>query len=90
MTQPFQENFSGERRYLPVQVNQENIEVPVVYDIEKFPQISHMTKEEHKRIVDEDFSGAVAQAVYLYENDLHDFTIPNSLKEELKFCNSNP
>ena len=44
-----------------------------------------MTKEEHKRIVDEDFSGAVAQAVYLYENDLHDFTVPNSLKEELNF-----
>lgn len=78
-------DFSGERRYLPVQVNQENIEVPVVYDIEKFPQIAHMTKEEHKRIVDEDFSGAVAQAVYLYENDLHDFTVPNSLKEELNF-----
>ncbi len=36
-------DFSGERRYLPVQVNQENIEVPVVYDIEKFPQIAHMT-----------------------------------------------
>lgn len=44
-----------------------------------------MTKEEHKRIVDEDFIGAVAQAVYLYENDLHDFTVPNSLKEELNF-----
>ena len=30
-------DFSGERRYLPVKVNSENIELPIIYVVEKFP-----------------------------------------------------
>lgn len=29
-------DFSGERRYLPVKVNSENIELPIMYDVENF------------------------------------------------------
>ena len=35
-------DFSGERRYLPVKVNSENIELPIMYDVEKFPVLYGM------------------------------------------------
>ena len=38
-------DFSGERRYLPVKVNSENIELPIMYDVEKFPILETITKE---------------------------------------------
>jgi hypothetical protein CLOST_0303 len=59
-------DFSGERRYLPVKVNSENIELPIMYDVEKFPALETITREEHHNIVQHDFEGAIAEAVYLY------------------------
>lgn len=69
-------DFSGERRYLPVQVQAENIVLPVMYDPEKFPVLESISREEHQRIVKRDFEGAIAEAVYIYENNLHDFYLP--------------
>lgn len=65
--------FSGERRYLPVKVNSKNIELPIMYDVEKFPILEIITREEHCNIVQQDFEGAIAEAMYLYENKLHNF-----------------
>ena len=63
-------DFSGERRYLPVQVQAENIVLPVMYNPEKFPVLESISREEHQRIVKRDFEGAIAEAVYIYENNL--------------------
>jgi putative uncharacterized protein virE len=34
-------------------------------------------------MVRNDFEGAIAEAVYLYENKLHDFYLPKELKDDL-------
>lgn len=78
-------DFSGERRYLPVKVNSENIELPIMYDSEKFPVLENITREEHHNIVQHDFKGAIAEALYLYENKLHDFYLPKELKMDLDY-----
>ena len=78
-------DFSGERRYLPVKVNSENIELPIMYDVEKFPVPETITREEHCNIVQHDFEGAIAEAVYLYENKIHDFYLPKELRSDLEF-----
>ena len=78
-------DFSGERRYLPVQVQAENIVLPVMYDPEKFAVLESISREEHQRIVRRDFEGAIAEAVYLYENNLHDFYLPQELRQDLDF-----
>ena len=78
-------DFSGERRYLPVKVNSENIELPVMYDVEKFPVLETITREEHRNIIQHDFEGAIAEAVYLYENKLHDFYLPKELRTDLDY-----
>lgn len=78
-------DFSGERRYLPVKVNSENIELSIMYDVEKFPILETITREEHRNIVQHDFEGAIAEAVYLYENKLHDFYLPKELRTDLDY-----
>jgi putative uncharacterized protein virE len=78
-------DFSGERRYLPVKVNSENIELPIMYDAEKFPVLETIMIEEHHNIVQHDFEGAIAEAVYLYENKLHDFYLPKELRTDLDY-----
>ena len=78
-------DFSGERRYLPVKVNSENIELPIMYDVEKFLVLETITREEHHNIVQHDFEGAIAEAVYLYENKLHDFYLPKELRTDLDY-----
>lgn len=78
-------DFSGERRYLPVKVNSENIELPIMYDVEKFPILETITREERRNIVQHDFEGAIAEAVYLYENKLHDFYLPKELRTDLDY-----
>ena len=78
-------DFSGERRYLPVKVNSENIELPIMYDVEKFPILETITREEHRNIVQHDFEGAIAEAVYLYENKLHDFYLPKELRTDFDY-----
>lgn len=78
-------DFSGERRYLPVKVNSENIELPIMYDAEKFPVLETITREEHHNIIKHDFEGAIAEAVYLYENKLHDFYLPKELRTDLDY-----
>ena len=76
-------DFSGERRYLPVKVDMEKIQMPLMYDPEKFPVLETITREEHAEMVSSDFKGAIAEAVYLYENKLHDFYLPKELKDDL-------
>ena len=78
-------DFSGERRYLPVKVNSEKIQTPLMYDLEKFPVLETITREEHRNIVQHDFEGAIAEAVYLYENKLHDFYLPKELRTDLDY-----
>ena len=78
-------DFSGERRYLPVKVDSENIEIPIMYDSEKFPILETITREERTHIVRQDFEGAIAEAVYLYENKLHDFYLPKELRSDLDY-----
>ena len=78
-------DFSGERRYLPVKVNSENIELPIMYDAEKFPVLETITRDEHHNIVQHDFEGAIAEAVHLYENKLHDFYLPKELRTDLDY-----
>ena len=78
-------DFSGERRYLPVKVNSENIELPIMYDVEKFPVLETITREEHYNIVEHDFEGAIAEAVHLYKNKLHDFYLPKELRADLDY-----
>ncbi len=78
-------DFSGERRYLPVKVDIDKILIPVMYDDKKFPILKNITREEHQKIIEEDFKGAIAQAVYIYKNNLHDFYVPNELKTELDY-----
>ena len=59
-------NFSGERRYLPVKVNSKNIELPIMYDVEKFPILEIITRKEHCNIVQHDFWGSYLRScVYL-------------------------
>lgn len=77
-------DFTGERRYLPVQVNQKNIKIPVMYDTEKFPQLKTITKKQHEEIVRKDFHGAIAQAVYLYEQNCFESVLPKELKSDLE------
>lgn len=78
-------DFSGERRYLPVKVNSENIELPIMYDVEKFPVLETITREEYRNIVQHDFEGAIAEAVYIYENKLHYFYLPKELRTDLDY-----
>lgn len=78
-------DFSGERRYLPAKVNAENIQIPLMYDPEKYPVLGTITRKEHEEIIKQDFEGAVAEAVYLYENKLHDFYFPKELRSDLDF-----
>ena len=78
-------DFSGERRYLPVKVNSENVELPIMYDAEEFPVLETITREEHHNIVKYDFEGAIAEAVYLYENKLHDLYLPKDLRTDLDY-----
>ena len=78
-------DFSGERRYLPVQVQAENIVLPVMYNPEKFPVLESISREEHQRIMKRDFEGAIAEAVYIYENNLHDFYLLQELRQDLDF-----
>ncbi len=81
----FLSDFSGERRYLPVKVNTENIQLPLMYDPEKYPILETITRNEHEEIMKRDFEGAIAEAVYLYENKLHDFYLPKELRPDLDF-----
>lgn len=76
-------DFSGERRYLPVQVHKEKVRLPVMYDQEKFPQLKGVSREEYSKIVKKDFEGAVAQAVYLFENNLYSPVLPVELRKDL-------
>lgn len=76
-------DFSGERRYLPVQVHKEKVRLPVMYDQEKFPQLKGVSREGYSKIVKKDFEGAVAQAVYLFENKLYSPVLPVELRKDL-------
>lgn len=44
-----------------------------------------ITRNEYEEIIKQDFQGAVAEAVYLYENKLHDFYLPKELRSDLDF-----
>ena len=68
-----------------MKVNSENIELPIMYDVEKFPVLETITREERCNIVQHDFAGAIAEAVYLYENKLHDFYLPKELRTDLDY-----
>ena len=68
-----------------MKVNSENIELPIMYDVEKFPILETITREKHRNIVQHDFEDAIAEAVYLYENKLHDFYLPKELRSDLDF-----
>lgn len=70
---------------MPVKVDAENIELPIMYDLEKFPALETMTAEEHGHIVKHDFEGAIAEAIYLYENKLHEFCLPKELRVEMDY-----
>lgn len=78
-------DFLGERRYLPVKVDVDKIQLPVFYDAEKFPILESISREDYKTIVDKDFKGAVAQAVQIYQNKTHDFTLPKELRIDLTY-----
>ena len=49
-----------------------------MYDQEKFPQLKGVSREEYSKIVKQDFEGAAAQAVYLFENKLYSPVLPVS------------
>ena len=66
-------------------MNSENIELPIMYDAEKITVLEIITREEHHNIVQHDFEGAIAEAVYLYENKLHDFYLPKELRTDLDY-----
>ncbi len=46
-----------------------------MYDPEKFPVLETITRKEHAEMLKNDFEGAIAEAVYLYKNKLHDFVL---------------
>ena len=75
-------DFSGGRRYLPVKVNAENIQIPLMYNSKKYPVLATITRKEHEEIIKQDFEGAIAEAVYLYKNILHDFYLPKELRSD--------
>lgn len=56
-----------------------------MYDPEKYPILETITRKEHYNIVEHDFEGAIAEAVYIYENNLHDFYLPQELRQDLDF-----
>lgn len=58
-----------------------------MYDVEKFPILEIITREEHYNIVQYDFfwGGAISEAVYIYENKLHDFYLPKELRTDLDY-----
>lgn len=56
-----------------------------MYDPEKYPVLETITRKEHEEIIKQDFEGAIAEAVYLYENKLHDFYLPKELRSDLDF-----
>jgi len=70
---------------LLVKVDMEKIQMPLMYDPEKFPVLETITREEHEKMVRNDFKGAIAKVVYLYENKLHDFYLPKELRNDLNF-----
>ena len=53
--------------------------------IEKFPVLETITREKHAEMLKNDFEGAIAEAVYLYENKLHDFYLPKELRADLDY-----
>ena len=55
-----------------------------MYDPEKYLVLETITRKEHEEIIKQDFEGAVAEAVYLYENKLHDFYFPKELRSDQK------
>ena len=70
---------------MPVKVNAENIQIPLMYDPEKYPILETITRKEHEEIIKQDFEGAIAEAAYFYENKLHDFYLPKELQPYLDF-----
>lgn len=50
---------------MPVKVSTENIQIPLMYDPERFPVLETITRKEHEEIIKKDFEGAIAEAVYL-------------------------
>lgn len=68
-----------------MKVNSENVELPIMYDLEKFSVLETITIEEHHNIVQHDFERAIAEAVHLYENKLHDFYLPKELRPDLDY-----
>ena len=44
-----------------------------------------ITRKEHAEMLKNDFEGAIAEAVYLYKNKLHDFYLPKELRGDLDY-----
>lgn len=42
-------------------------------------------EKEHAEMLKNDFEGAIAEAVYLYKNKLHDFYLPKELRGDLDY-----
>lgn len=51
----------------------------------KITVLEIITREEHHNIVQHDFEGAIAEAVYLYENKFHNFYLPKELRSDLDY-----
>ena len=66
-----------------MEIMKENIKLPILYDVEKFPQLENISKEEHEKMIQNYFCGAVAETLYIYENNLHDFTLLKKLRNDL-------
>ena len=56
-----------------------------MYDHEKYQVLETITRKEHEEIIKQDFEGAIAEAVYLYENKLYDFYLLKELRSDLDF-----
>lgn len=46
---------------------------------------NYLQEKEHEEIIKQDFEGAIAEAVYFYENKLHDFYLPKEVRADLDY-----
>ena len=53
-----------------MEVMKDNIQIPIMYDTEKFPQLEKIRRKEHEKMIHDDFKGAVAEALYIYEKSI--------------------
>ena len=77
----FLHDHTGERRYLPIECHGDK-RSKTIYPVKS--ELDGMTEEKYNQEVKADFLQAFAQGYYIYKNNLHEWSVPSELEDELK------